>query len=380
MTNTMKMLVPLLLTLALVGDAHAEAQARVSVALHATEDGRSSESARLTQSLLPRGDAACFTLGMRQGNGEERCPQPFQWDLVAACELDDLDEGGSEIADDFAQWVPLEQLWRVGVRVVSLTEDEIELELLWKRFEWPGTRAVLVEKNRQKLSYRLEGREIARVGLDVLSPEPVADCDLESLRLVLETEHVPLPEVSDYHLMVDVSYVEGDSVGISSANTLYRTKHGEPIPLVFPKPDWPTFFDSRGRYRYQRSLVGKLVARAREDGTIELAVDVERQVSVRRDDGTISRGRLQGGEKVFRVEPGERVALELPPETGGFHGFDGDESLYSDEPLDVSAWEVVVDSRQFHVERRERLHFSVRRVGPGPTVMPTTPIPPFPVR
>ncbi|MEM7245268.1 MAG: hypothetical protein AAF533_07975 [Acidobacteriota bacterium] len=374
MTRTMTTLLVLLLGIAPTSEAHAEPQVRLSVLAHVTEGGPSLEETRMTEALIPGGKAMSVTIGsFRDERLKNDCIHPLQLNHSWMTEIEEFEDATESRANNITEMLSLEHVWFVAVRVLTLDTDHLELEASWKRLEWVGPRFEVVAADRSTLSYPIEEEgPLAPRHLDYRAFEDDGDCPLRSMLLSIEPEPVLEPSLTDAVIMLDVGYHWWEPGSSRGLNTLERTQHGESLSYRFPQPDgWQVADAAIGPHEHLLDLTGHVVAHAQDDGMVEITMSVKRRVGVRLEDGSTSFGTFEGGEKTFRVRPGEQVALELPRETGGFHGFRETVSTRSDEPLDAGDWDVVVDSRQFHAERRQQLLISVRRVGPMAGVMPS---------
>ena len=198
-----------------------------------------------------------------------------------------------------------EHRWEVRVGVRDARTDRIVLDVAWQRL------SEAVSGQQAGVTLREDEEHV----IDMVAAPPgsasLAANALVRVSASLSTLSAQRPPLYEYELWL-VHEVPGREPLIEQVTAAARS--GEVLPYRFRPLCWALSgepLDERPTSSLQLNVGGKVRARMREDGTLEVELVTTRDYSFREG------GTGGGGTKTFSIRPGETVAVHLPAESGG---------------------------------------------------------------
>jgi hypothetical protein len=204
-------------------------------------------------------------------------------------------------------------VWAFQARLVEMGEDEATFDVRWRR---EVRRAGLAAESSVPIEQRLVLREGAEGIFDVVRAEGTTEDVCSTFALGLQLTFVGRTDVQEAGLEYDVWLVNRAPDGTQSAvRTMTSGAQGEGASFLFR----PLSVRAEGLTPVERlrmNVSGRVVGRARRDGSIDLAVETGRSL-MQEDRSNGFAG--SGGRKRLIVQPDETVEFELPALAGNIH-------------------------------------------------------------
>lgn len=216
-------------------------------------------------------------------------------------------------------------VWVANVVVRDVRMDGIDLAIRWEHYDSferghpvrvrnDSTVVTLEEGDRRLIDFKDVG-------------DSALDCP-RSVLVQLEAEVVENPSLADQRIGLDAWLLDDSDDGSQQVRRLpLKVRQGGLVEFRFPALTWPVNefrFDDGTAAEVWAGISGSARARARPDGTFEIALEADRRLGVRPSGAHGPASLVDGGKKVFRVVAGETVRLVLPSPSGsGTIGRDG---------------------------------------------------------
>ena len=195
--------------------------------------------------------------------------------------------------------------WLLEGDLVETDATGVRVKLRWKR-SILQTRLANIGDFEREYEVRLE--EGVRMTLDLVRPEPGTTDGCDGVVVQAWMDFSDPPELASQLLDFDIWLVQREPDGRELADRASgRTLHGQDLRYQFKTLRYDTRGVAQEDGDVELKLSGRVKARIRPDGQIDLAVSAGR---------TVMHGSLGSGEhgtKQAAVRDGETVEVELPP-------------------------------------------------------------------
>jgi hypothetical protein len=207
------------------------------------------------------------------------------------------------------QEAPAQYIWRFDVRTLEVMTDRIKFDLTWQRTSRTTPDEVL-ERTQQMTLREGESRPI-----DLLHGKQGTNCVSVVLEVTAEIgeDSVPLANAIDWDV-----WLSGNTESVSVHRAL-ASAPGDSAVFHF-EPVTTTAMQVNGKVDpVMVSVYGQLRGRIRADGTVDVALNTNRTVSLNLSGAPRPTAPRQlssaggSGQKNFVLKPGEAVKIILPP-------------------------------------------------------------------
>lgn len=195
--------------------------------------------------------------------------------------------------------------WLLEGNLIEADATGAQVRLRWKRSILQAESANVGDFERE---YEVRLEEGVRMTLDLVRPEPGTADDCDGVVVQAWMDFSDPPELASQLLDFDIWLVHREPDGRELLDRASgRTLHGQDLRYQFKTLRYDTSGIGREDGDVELKLSGRVKARIRPDGQIDLAVSAGR---------TVTHGSLGSGEhgtKQAAVRDGETVEIELPP-------------------------------------------------------------------
>lgn len=195
--------------------------------------------------------------------------------------------------------------WLLEGDLIETDATGAQVKLRWKRSILQAGPANLGDFERE---YEVRLEEGVRMTLDLVRPEPGTADDCDGVVVQAWMDFSDPPELASQLLDFDIWLVHREPDGREFVDRASgRTLHGQDLRYQFKTLRYDTSGIGREDGDVELKLSGRVKARIRPDGQIDLAVSAGRMVT----HGSLGSG--EHGTKQAAVRDGETVEIELPP-------------------------------------------------------------------